>query len=41
MSALSVKCNGDQEEVAVIDSDELQLVKKINHPATLRWSHLK
>jgi hypothetical protein len=32
MSAPSVKSKGDQEEVTSMDSDELQLVKKINHP---------
>lgn len=41
MPAPSVKSKGDQEEVASMDSDELQLVKKINHPATLRWPYLK
>jgi hypothetical protein len=36
MSAPSVKSKGDQEEVSSMDSDELQLVKKINYSATLR-----
>jgi hypothetical protein len=41
MSAPSVKSKGDQEEASSMDSDELQLVKKINHLATLRWPYLK
>jgi hypothetical protein len=40
MSAPFIKTKGEQEEAPSMDSDELQLVKKINHLATLRWPYL-